>query len=60
MKGRLRKYKIVIINTERKLRNSDSKISALWAAHTYCVLPRGTPPQVRNCLLDKIDVTSEQ
>lgn len=28
--------------------------------HTYCVLPRGTPPQARNCLFDKIDGIYEQ
>lgn len=30
------------------------------AVNTYCVLPRGRPPQVRNCLLDRINGTSEQ
>lgn len=30
------------------------------AVNTYCVLPRGMPPQVRNCLLDRISGISEQ
>lgn len=41
---------------------NDSRIFVLRSCymHTYCILPRGTPPQARNCLLDKIDGASEQ
>lgn len=49
--------------TQQKItKGDDSKILAFRGCyvHTYCVLPRGTPPQARNCLLDKIDGIYEQ